>query len=251
MNLYELTNRFWQEGEYEPYSSTEVALYFFLLYRANARRWQMPIRCPTEMICNRIKTSKQNLVKARECLKQRGFISFVPGKGKEVAPTYTIMERISPLSVEMSVKLSEQLSVPLSVELSEQLSPYNIKDKDNNKDNSNNNARENESGLDELELRLSNDTSWQESIISLLSSSQQMELSHTEIENYISQFFQYLKISGIERREEKEVRTYFFNWLKKTILNNKKNAYKQPETTTQRRSTDVPVASPKEYQGTF
>ena len=131
MNLYELTNRFWQEGEYEPYSSTEVALYFFLLYRANARRWQMPIRCPTEMICNRLKTS--NLVKARECLKQRGFISFVPGKGKEVAPTYTIMERISPLSVEMSVKLSEQLSVPLSVELSE---PYNIKDKDNNKDNS-------------------------------------------------------------------------------------------------------------------
>ena len=95
MNLYELTNRFWQEGEYEPYSSTEVALYFFLLYRANARRWQMPIRCPTEMICNRIKTSKQNLVKARECLKQRGFISFVPGKGKEVAPTYTIMERTS------------------------------------------------------------------------------------------------------------------------------------------------------------
>lgn len=243
MNLYELTNRFWQEGEYEPYSSTEVALYFFLLYRANARRWQMPIRCPTEMICNRLKTSKQNLVKARECLKQRGFISFVPGKGKEVAPTYTIMERISPLSVEMSVKLSEQLSVPLS--------PYNIKDKDNNKDNSNNNARENESSLEELELRLSNDTSWQESIISILSSSQQIKLSHTEIENYINQFFQYLKISGIERREETEVRTYFFNWLKKTILNNKKNVYKQQETTIQRRSTDVPVASPKEYQGTF
>lgn len=247
MNLYELTNRFWQDGEYEPYSSTEVALYFFLLYRANARRWQMPIRCPTEMICNRIKTSKQNLVKARECLKQRGFISFVPGKGKEVAPTYTIMEHISPLSVEMSVKMSEQLSV----ELSEQLSPYNIKDKDNNKDNSINNARENESSLDELELRLSNDTSWQESIISLLSSSQQIKLSHIEIENYINQFFQYLKISGIERRDEKEVRTYFFNWLKKTILNNKKNVHKQQETTIQRRSTDVPVASPTDYQGTF
>lgn len=251
MNLYELTNRFWQEGEYEPYSSTEVALYSFLLHRANARRWQMPIRCPTEMICNRLKTSKQNLVKARECLKQRGFISFVPGKGKEVAPTYTIMERLSPLSVELSVKMSEQLSVPLSVELSEQLSPYNIKDKDNNKDNSNNNARENDLRLDDLELRLSKDTSWQESIISLLSSSQQIMLSHTEIENYINQFFQYLKISGIERREETEVRTYFFNWLKKNILNNKKNVYKQQETTIQRRSTDVPVASPKEYQGTF
>ena len=239
MNLYELTNRFWQEGEYEPYSSTEVALYFFLLHRANARRWQMPIRCPTEMVCNRLKTSKQNLVKARECLKQRGFISFVPGKGKEVAPTYTIMEHISPLSVEMSVKLSEQLS------------PYNIKDKDNNKDNSINNARENESSLDELELRLLKDTSWQESIISLLSSSQQIKLSQAEIENYISQFFQYLKITGIERREEKEIRTYFFNWLKKTILNNKKNVHKQQETTIQRRSTDVSVASPKEYQGTF
>lgn len=251
MNLYELTNRFWQEGEYEPYSSTEVALYFFLLYRANTRRWQMPIRCPTEMICNRIKTSKQNMVKAREHLKQRGFISFVPGKGKEVSPTYTIMEHISPLSVELSVKMPEQLSVPLSVELSGQLSPYNIKDKDNNKDNSTNNAHENESGLDELKLRLSNDTSWQESIISLLSSSQQIKLSHIEIENYINQFFQYLKISGIERREETEVRTYFFNWLKKTILNNKKNVHKQQETTIQRRSTDVPVASPKEYQGTF
>lgn len=38
MNLYELSNRFWQENEYEPFSVSEVALYFYLLHRANSRR---------------------------------------------------------------------------------------------------------------------------------------------------------------------------------------------------------------------
>ena len=49
MNLYELSNRFWQENEYEPFSVSEVALYFYLLHRANS---------PTAMISCHLKTSR-------------------------------------------------------------------------------------------------------------------------------------------------------------------------------------------------
>ena len=34
MNIYELLNRFWLENEYDPCSTTEIALYFFLLNKA-------------------------------------------------------------------------------------------------------------------------------------------------------------------------------------------------------------------------
>ena len=44
MNIYELLNRFWLENEYDPCSATEIALYFFLLNKANIRRWKMPFQ---------------------------------------------------------------------------------------------------------------------------------------------------------------------------------------------------------------
>ena len=63
MNIYELLNRFWLENEYDPCSATKIALYFFLLNKANTRRWKMPFRCSTELIRMQLST------KGRMCLK--------------------------------------------------------------------------------------------------------------------------------------------------------------------------------------
>ena len=76
MNIYELLNRFWLENEYDPCSATEIALYFFLLNKANTRRWKMPFRCSTELIRMQLSTTRQNVLKAREGLHKKGFISF-------------------------------------------------------------------------------------------------------------------------------------------------------------------------------
>jgi len=71
MNIYELLNRFWLENEYDPCSATEIALYFFLLNKANTRRWKMPFRCSTELIRMQLSTTRQNVLKAREGLHKK------------------------------------------------------------------------------------------------------------------------------------------------------------------------------------
>ena len=255
MNLYELSNRFWQENEYEPFSVSEVALYFYLLHRANSRRWQMPLRCPTTMICCHLKTTRQNIVKAREALRRRGFLSFTPGKGKDAPSLYTIVGNPDPLSAPLSDELSGQLSDKITDEstgelthaLSDKTTVYNNKDKDIDIHNNNNKAGDkiNEKiGLGELEQRFISDTDWQQSLLPLLSDNYQ-----SKIEHYIHEFFQSLKMRGFENREEKDCRNHFYNWLKKQKTNS--NGTDKQSNKDRRRGTGVPAASPEDYEGAF
>ena len=255
MNLYELSNRFWQENEYEPFSVSEVALYFYLLHRANSRRWQMPMQCPTAMICCHLKTSRQNIVKSRESLRRRGFLSFTPGKGKDAPSLYTIVGIPDPLSAPLSDELSGQLSDKITDEstgelthaLSDKTTVYNNKDKDIDIHNNNNKAGDkiNEKiGLGELEQRFISDTDWQQSLLPLLSDNDQ-----SKIEHYIHEFFQSLKMRGFENREEKDCRNHFYNWLKKQKMNS--NGTDKQSNKDRRRGTGVPAASPEDYEGAF
>lgn len=68
VNIYEIMQRFWRENEYEPFSTAEIAMYFFLINRANIRRWQMPFKCPTSVISSAIQVTRQTVVNARESL---------------------------------------------------------------------------------------------------------------------------------------------------------------------------------------
>ena len=262
MNLYELSNRFWQENEYEPFSVSEVALYFYLLHRANSRRWQMPLRCPTTMICCHLKTTRQNIIKAREALRRRGFLSFTPGKGKDAPSLYTIVGNpdtvlSAPLTDELSVELSGQLSDKMTNELtgelphelSDKVTVYNNKDKEIDKDIHNNNNKAGDKinekvGLGELEQRFISDTDWQQSLLPLLS-----DKERPKIEYYIHEFFQSLKMRGFENREEKDCRNHFYNWLKKQKTNS--NGTDKQSNKDRRRGTGVPAASPEDYEGAF
>lgn len=102
MNLYELFSLFWRDNGYRAFSKTETILYFYLLNMANSARWQMPFTGYTERISADLQTTKQNIVKARAGLQQRGLISFTAGTGKENPPLYTIIDRTSQLSVPLS-----------------------------------------------------------------------------------------------------------------------------------------------------
>lgn len=79
VNLYVLMQRFWRENEYEPFSTAEIALYFFLINRANSRRWQMPFKCPTSIISTAIQVTRQTVVNAREALSERNLITYSKG----------------------------------------------------------------------------------------------------------------------------------------------------------------------------
>lgn len=79
--IYDYINRFWAEAERNPFNPTEVALYHYLLYEANRLRWNMPFACHTAILCVRLSTTKQNISKARQHLKERGLIDCQVGTG--------------------------------------------------------------------------------------------------------------------------------------------------------------------------
>lgn len=120
--MFNLVERFWRMAEDSGSTTSEAALYFYLLNRANTQMWRMPIRCPTAIVCVYLNTSKQNVMKAREGLRRKGLITFTPGSGINDNPLYTLTESNEQLSGQMSGELSDKLPSRFSGQLSESLS---------------------------------------------------------------------------------------------------------------------------------
>lgn len=256
VNIYEIMQRFWRENEYEPFSTAEIALYFFLIDRANTRRWQMPFKCPTSVISTAIQVTRQTVVNARESLRERNIITYSKGTGKGSHPMYSLI-----LTDGLTECLTEELTVTLqdssTVGLSESLTPYNIEDRNiKDKNNSSNKTGDMKIlSLEELEALLVKDEPWLNGIISLLSPSCQIELP--ELKSYLCNFFRYLRCQGTKGREENDCRRYFVNWIKKQPINKNKTALKPTTHATNqsandaRRPAGVSAQSASDYEGAF
>ena len=103
-------------------------MYFFLIDRANRRRWQMPFKCPTTAMSTAIKVTRQTVVNARESLRERNLITYSKGTGKDSYPMYSLV-LTDGMTECLSDELSEYLRGSLTENLSENLTPYNIEDK--------------------------------------------------------------------------------------------------------------------------
>lgn len=252
VNIYEIMQRFWRENEYEPFSTAEIALYFFLINRANCRRWQMPFKCPTSVISSAIQVTRQTVVNARESLRARNLIIYTKGTGKGTYPMYSLI-----LTECLTDELTGTLLDGSTVGLSDSLTPYNIEDRNiKNKNYSSNNIGDVKIlSLEELEALLVNDEPWLNEIISLLSPSCQIELP--ELKTYLCNFFRYLRCQGTKGREEDDCRRYFVNWIKKQPINKNKTTLKPTTHATNqsandaRRPAGVTAQSASDYEGAF
>lgn len=244
MNIFNLVLRFWQSAQEEAFTPSEAALYFYLLHRANTQKWQMPIRCPTSTVCAFLSTTKQNVMKAREGLKKRGFIEYHPGSGTHDSPLYTLTENPS----ELPDRLPNELSPQLSGQLSNQLTPYKKKDKDK----STTTARtESILSLEELKKMFLEDEQWQQSVLALLFA-RNINGATTEIlRNQISQFFLYLRASGQTEGETKDCKNYFVNWLCKQPITNPSDGNIKPDNQDRRRASEVSPAPAEAYYQSF
>lgn len=234
MNLYELFSLFWRDNGYRAFSKTETILYFYLLNMANSARWQMPFTGYTERISADLQTTKQNIVKARAGLQQRGLISFTVGTGKENPPLYTIIDRTSQLSVPLSENLSVKMSVPLS--------PINIKDK--NRNNNIHNISNGKLELDELEMILANDAAWLDSVILQRGS----DIDRETVLEYLKMFFAEQKMKSSDKREIIDIQKHFRNWL--NIKMNYRLKHERAESkrvNSGRRATEITATSPEDY----
>lgn len=250
INLYLLMQRFWRENEYEPFSTAEIAMYFFLIDRANRRRWQMPFKCPTSIVCAAIKVTRQTVVNARGSLRERKLITYSKGTGKANYPMYSLVLTDS-LTESLPDELTEDLRDNLTDSLTEDLAPYNLEDRNikNKISSSNKKGDARILSIDELEALLVSDEPWLNEIISILSSRCQIDLPN--LKSYLADFFRYLRCQRTKGREEADCRRYFVNWLRKQpIAKLKNNATKQPTNDT-RRGSDVTASSARDYEGAF
>jgi hypothetical protein len=275
LNLFNLINRFKQENEIEPFAPSVAALYFHLLCLANSRHWQMPLRYPTARLCLDVSLSKQALVNARDELKSRGLIDFTPGYCKKEAPTYTILDKADDLTNELTNNLTNELTNNLTNELTNELTNtdssanqltnnltneltkqltndltiYKIKDKEQNKDKDifilNKKPVNQIFDLIDLELKLSANKEWQDSVVQAISNTYP-GLKSNELKNYLRNFFLEQRLKGKETSTEPDCKNYFFNWLKIQLKNSYKNAQYD-----RRCGADVTATSPDDYEGAF
>ena len=244
MNIFNLVSRFWRAAEEEAFTPSEAALYFYLLHKANTLKWQMPIRCPTTTVCAFLCTSKQNVMKAREGLRQRGFVEYHSGSGTKDIPQYTLIELPTPLSGQLSNELSSQLSE----QLSGQLTLYKNKDKDRSTTTA---RKESILSLEELEKMFLEDEQWQQSVLALLLARNINGATIEILRTQISQFFLYLRASGQTEGKTKDCKNYFVNWLSKQPFINPRDGIIKPDNQDRRRASEVSPAPTEAYYQSF
>ena len=110
MTYIDYMNQFWRASAMEYMSTSEVALYAFLVNECNQHRWNMPVPCSTVRICEMLHMSKQTLCTARKNLTKRGLISFSEGKSRHVPSKYSLLIWTDNLTVELTDGLTAGLT---------------------------------------------------------------------------------------------------------------------------------------------
>lgn len=258
VNIYELMHAFWQENEYEPFSTAEIALFFFLLERANCRRWKMPFKCSTALVCRSIKVAKQTFLTARLKLSDRGLITFIQGRGNAMAPAYTVISEpdkwTNGNTDEQTENETEELTDSQTDSKTDSLPTYNIKDNNiQDKDiiSLNNKGQADEIfSFDELEKIFLADTAWHDEILREFPC-----VSRLELENQIHGFFSRLRDKGEKGRGEKDCRSYFVNSVRKFFKHNQhrraEREFDRVSSAYRRRGVDVIARTAEDYEQSF
>ena len=92
MTYIDYMNQFWRASAMEYMSTSEVALYAFLVNECNQHRWNMPVPCSTLYICETLRMSKQTVMTARKHLAEKGLIKFSNGKSRFLPFEYFLLE---------------------------------------------------------------------------------------------------------------------------------------------------------------
>lgn len=246
--MYELAYWFWRAAEEEPFTPSETSLYFLLLNRANMQRWEMPVRCPTITACMLMGTSKQNVLKARARLIERGLITYARSNTRGRCGQYVLLPfGQSQLPCGLTNELPSQMSEELPNGLPSELPAYKIKDKEYKSFNIN--AREKMKSVDELEAEFCDDGAWLAQVVSLASSP--VIKSEDDVKTFIHRFFDTLRVKKVKEREEKDCREHFINWLTIQVSKHNKQATNDQSKYTDRRGTPASNGREKKYDAPF
>ncbi len=235
MKYIELLNRFWEANRADRFTTSERELYYYLLNECNRSYWRMPVACPTSVVCAVIGINRATLMRAREGLRSRGFIRFEEGVQNSRAPTYTILDTSRDTGSATATATAADTAGATS---------YTI-----HKNNTNTSSQKDALlPIDELERRLTADREWHEQIVRQLAASGK-SADADSIVRWLQQLFDYLRICKYEKREDRECRSHFYNWLRKQKTNN--YGVDKQSHNDKRRGVGVPAVAPEEYDRPF
>lgn len=89
MDVYRQIAMMYARQAVAPLSAYGVAMWLYLLHRANLARWQMPLVLRESEICGACGMSHVTYIKTRRALAEGGYIRYVPQPGRR-SPHYWI-----------------------------------------------------------------------------------------------------------------------------------------------------------------
>ena len=93
MSYIDLINQFWRMNRIEPFTPTEMCLYFYLLNQWNIYR-ESKFTIKSSIMFVELKMTKRTIYEVRDRLKERGLISFTEGERRSSSPVYQIIENV-------------------------------------------------------------------------------------------------------------------------------------------------------------
>lgn len=182
------------------------------------------------------------MLKAREGLHKKGFISFTTGTSKGNYAQYSIIDCTTQFTVQTTDELTDKVTDAITSELTEplpgRLPPHNIKDKEIYKSHN--------ISMEKLESMLLEESEWHSSILSRLSTA----ITSDKLTDYLKIFFAYQKKKGVKSRAVEDVKFHFQNWLSKKLENNNGYGNNEQKESDPRRGTEIQAASAEDYKHT-
>lgn len=249
MSYIDLINRLWSANKVERFTQAERDLYYYLLNECNQNFWKQPISCPTAVIVSATGMSKQTVTRARERLKERGLIDFKKGAQNSRAPCYEIItDETACVTARVTAHVTADGTACETI-------IYKTEDTKTKRISSN--AREQKvlKDMDELQNILMADADWKRDILLLMTNEKRIIPNEQSLDEFLRQFFLYLRTSGTTHKDERDCRNHFINWLKKQSINNKTtnskydNSNRQQDT--KRGSIKVNACSATDYEAPF
>lgn len=92
----------------EPFTPSEVCLYFYLLSQWNENRSENTFKLGTKIIEKEVNITRMTICAARESLQERGLITYTKGDRRLSSPTYCIIEHVEVSRQRKTVKAKAQ-----------------------------------------------------------------------------------------------------------------------------------------------
>lgn len=122
MSYIDLINQFWRMNRIDPFTPTEVCLYFYLLSQWNNYR-ESRFTIKSSIMFAELKMTKRTIYEVRDRLRERGLIDFTEGERRSSSPVYQILENIEIGRPMRTAEPEAETEMPEEIEVDEIPSP--------------------------------------------------------------------------------------------------------------------------------